>query len=206
MLLIGLRLALLGLGLVWATFLWVEWSTADQRFETLEEGIEPRVKLVLGTAARLVDGRHNLYFLGRMDTAAELFYAGKVSHFILSGDNSRTSYNEPEDMRQALLARGVPDSLIALDFAGFRTLDSVVRSQQIFQQEKITIISQGFHVARACFIAQRKGIDAQGFEAPFVAKSWVKLLLREALARVKMVLDLYIFQTGPKYLGPPITL
>ena len=198
--------ALICLAGVLAIYMWVEWSTKANRLQALEESIEPRVTLVLGTAARLVDGRENLYFSGRMDTAAELYHAGKVLHFILSGDNSRQSYNEPEDMRQALLKRGVPDSLITLDFAGFRTLDSVVRSQKVFQQEKITIISQGFHVARACFIARQKGIDAQGYEAPFITLSWWKLLLRESMARVKMVLDLYIFQTGPKYLGPPITL
>ncbi|MEO1713261.1 MAG: ElyC/SanA/YdcF family protein [Bacteroidota bacterium] len=184
----------------------MKWSKQAQRFSAPEESLEPRVTLVLGTAARLVSGRHNLYFLGRMDMAAELYHTGKILHLILSGDNSRKSYNEPEDMRQALLERGVPDSLMALDFTGFRTLDSVVRIQKVFQQEKITIISQGFHLARACFIARQKGLDAQGYEAPFITLSWVKLLLRESMARVKMVLDLYIFQTGPKYLGPPITL
>lgn len=192
--------------LVVLAYWWVERSTRAYRFQTAPQVPESRVVLVLGTRAKLVDGRTNLYFAGRIETAAQLYQAGKALHFILSGDNSRQGYNEPEDMRKALIKKGVPAELITLDYAGFRTLDSVVRCKEVFQQEKITIISQGFHVARACFIAQRKGLDAIGLESPFIAKSWLKLTVREALARVRMVLDLFILQTKPKYLGPPVSL
>ena len=88
--------------------------------------------LLLGTSARLRNGTPNPYFEYRMDAAAELFRAGKVDCILVSGDNRHASYNEPMAMRKALMERDIPDSLIFLDFAVFRTLDSVVRSCEVF--------------------------------------------------------------------------
>jgi len=163
---------------------------------------ENNVGLVLGTSSTLANGRGNLYFNYRIAAAAQLYHAGKVKHLIVSGDNHVKNYNEPEEMRLALIAKGVPDSCITLDFAGFRTLDSVVRCKKVFGQSRFTIISQKFHNQRALFIARNYGIDAVAFNAKAVDGAGNRRTsVREPLARFKAVLDLYIFHKKPKFLG-----
>jgi SanA protein len=161
------------------------------------------VALVLGTSHRVVGGGPNPYFRKRIETAAALYKLGKIDHFILSGDNRTMFYNEPWEMRKALIAEGVPEDAITLDYAGLRTLDSVVRSKKIFGQNKITIITQPFHSYRALFISNFYHIDAVAMvtEEPGFDES-VKLRVREYFARTKAVLDLYVFNTSPRFLGP----
>lgn len=162
--------------------------------------------LVLGTLPRLGNGRPNLYFEHRMDAAAALYRAGKVRYLLLSGDNRRHNYNEPEEMKKALLARGVPDSVLYLDYAGLRTLDSVVRAKEIFGQDSLTLISQRFHNERAIYLADAFGIPAVGYNAADVHDfSSLKVRIREWLARVKVFIDL---ATGkrPKHLGEKIEM
>ncbi len=161
------------------------------------------VGLVLGTSARLAGGSENPTFKYRIEAAAELYRHRKLKHILVSGDNRTKGYNEPEDMRKALIARGVPDSAITLDYAGLRTLDSVVRAKEIFGQDKFTIISQREHDERALLIARHYDIDAIAFAAgdvPF--RSAVVSHIREWFARVKVILDLYILHTAPRHLGP----
>ena len=110
-------------------------------------------------------------------------------------------------MQQALIDCGVPASRITLDYAGFRTLDSVVRSREVFQREKFTIMSQAFHNERAVFIARSLGMEVVGYNADPVARyrgSWLRV--REYLARTKAVLDLYILRKQPKFLGDKIDI
>lgn len=159
------------------------------------------VALVLGTSKSINGKRLNPYFVSRLEAAAELFFKGKVKHILVSGDNSTMHYNEPRDMKRYLLEKGVPDSCVTMDFAGLRTLDSVVRSKEIFNQTNLIIISQKYHLYRALFLAQKKGVNAVGFVAKQPRGNYVKMLLREYLARVKAVLDLYVLDTQPKYLG-----
>ena len=125
-------------------------------------------------------GRPNQYFDNRMDAAAELFNRNIISRIIVSGDNSSRYYNEPLDMRNALIQQSVPANRIHMDYAGFRTLDSVVRTKEIFGQDKIIVISQKFHNERAVFITRKKSIDAQGFNAADVTENKrLKTRLRE---------------------------
>lgn len=165
-----------------------------------------RVGLLLGTSSRLSNGRPNLYFNYRIEATVALFNAGKINRILVSGDNRQLNYNEPIKMRQALVAMGVPDSVIIMDYAGIRTLDSVVRAQKVFGQKSITIISQQFHNERALYIARHNGIEAVGFNARDVdTYSGFKTNTRELLARVKMFIDLL---TGkePRHLGDPIVI
>src|SRR3954471_14168799 len=122
-----------------------------------------KVGLVLGCSQRMQDGRTNLFFQSRIDAAAALFRAGKVQYLLLSGDNSRQGYDEPSDMRRALEAAGVPRSRIVLDYAGFRTLDSVVRAREVFGVLRLIIVSQHFHNVRAVYLARAHGMEAYGF-------------------------------------------
>lgn len=181
---------------------WIVGSTSGQVYSEVSKLPPNRIALVLGTSHRTTRGGPNPFFHNRIEMAARLFHEGKTRHFILSGDNSSRYYNEPIEMKKALVKRGVPASAITLDYAGLRTLDSVVRSKKIFGQNKITIITQPFHSYRALFISHYYGMDAVAMvaEDPALEES-LKVHLREYLARTKAVLDLYVFKTNPRFLG-----
>lgn len=165
-----------------------------------------RAALLLGTAPKLADGRTNLYFQYRIEAAADLYRQGKVRHIIVSGDHSRQEYNEPDAMRQALIEHGIPAAAITPDYAGLRTLDSVVRARDIFGQSRYIIVSQPFHNERAVYLARTHGIEAYGYNARDVSISWgLKTRLREYGARVKMFWDLLIGKE-PKFGGDKIDL
>lgn len=162
--------------------------------------------LLLGTSKTLRSGKANLYFQYRIDAAVALFKSGKIDCIVISGDNGRESYNEPEDMKAELVKQGIPEKQIYLDHAGFRTLDSVVRMNKVFGQNNFTVISQEFHNRRAIYIAQAKGLNVIGFNAKNVdAYSGFKTQVREKLARVKLFLDLWT-DKSPKFLGEPIKI
>jgi SanA protein len=182
--------------------IWIVVSTEDKVFSDASKLPDHRVALVLGTSHKSVGGGSNPFFDFRIKTAAELYRTGKIDHFILSGDNRTVYYNEPMEMKKALLKAGVPANAITLDYAGLRTLDSVVRSKQVFGQDKITIITQSFHSYRALFISRFYDIDAVAMvaEDPELDRTF-RVRLREYLARTRAVLDLYILNIGPKHLG-----
>jgi SanA protein len=161
--------------------------------------------LVLGTG-KYVNGRINSHFRLRMDAAAALYKAGRVRHLLLSGDNGSDHYNEPRDMRDALVERGVPVTAMTCDFAGFRTLDSVARAKEIFGLSRCVIVSDDFHLARALWLAERAGIEATAYydESLTWRRSW-KSRGREWLARVKAVSD-DLTGTRPKFGGEKIPL
>lgn len=162
--------------------------------------------LLLGTSKTLRSGAPNQYFQNRIQAAVALFKAGKIETVVISGDNSSEGYNEPEDMKNELVKRGVAEDKIYLDYAGFRTLDSVVRMEKIFGQHRFTVISQDFHNRRAIYIAQAKGLQAIGYNAQDVdAYSGFKTQLREKFARVKLFMDLYT-NKSPKFLGDPVII
>lgn len=164
-----------------------------------------KAALVLGCSPLAASGRQNWYFQTRIEAAAALFHSGKTEYLIVSGDNSKNGYDEPTAMRDALIAKGVPATRIFRDFAGFRTLDSVVRARKIFDQSSILIVSQKFHNERAVFLAQSHGIDAIAFNAADVPRSG-KMRLRELLSRVKAIADVWILKSKPKFLGPKVSL
>lgn len=164
------------------------------------------VGLLLGTSPKLKNGNNNLYFDYRILAAAELYKARKIRYILISGDNRKKDYNEPEEMKKALIQKGVPESAIYLDYAGFRTLDSVVRAKEVFGQSRITIISQRFHNERAIYLAEQNGIDAIGYNAQDVnTYAGIKTNARELLARVKMFIDLAI-DKQPHFLGEKIVI
>lgn len=166
-----------------------------------------KVALLLGTNPLNKLGRPNSYFTTRINTAVELYHAGKVDFIIASGDNHTKKYDEATAMRDSLIAHGVPECRIILDFAGFRTLDSVVRAKEVFGCDSLTIISQADHDARALYLADANGIKAVAIAAPLRAGRLVRtrLALREWLARDKMMLDLW-FGKQPHFLGEKIEI
>lgn len=181
---------------------WVVASTKDDVFSDYNLLPSNPVGLVLGTSSRLSNGSPNPLFDNRMLAAAELYKLGKISHIIVSGDNRTKFYNEPMEMRKALVKLGVPDSVITLDFAGLRTLDSVIRSKEIFGQDHITIITQSYHSYRALFISHFYDIDAVAIVSHGAQQEpFAKVSVREYFARAKAILDLYVLKTAPRHLG-----
>ncbi len=191
-------------GIVLFCNLWIKNTTKHQVINNIEEMPEHDIGLVLGTTRRLRGGYKNPYFYNRIEAAFQLYQAGKVKHLIVSGDNRYLTYNEPVDMKKALMERGIPEESITLDYAGFRTLDSVVRCWAVFQQKKFTIISQQFHNYRALYIANYYELETVAFSAQEVRTGATKMIMREWLARCKAVLDLYILKKKPKFLGKKI--
>lgn len=164
------------------------------------------VGLLLGTSPKLKNGNNNLYFDYRILAAVELYKAGKIKYILISGDNRREDYNEPEEMKKALMQKGIPEKSIYLDYARFRTLDSVVRAKEVFGQNRLTIISQRFHNERAIYLAEKNGINAIGYNAKDVnAYSGLKTNIRELFARVKMFIDLAT-DKQPHFLGEKIII
>lgn len=184
----------------------VKSSTKHQIYTNVNQIPYNKVGLVLGTSKYLKSGYQNAYYTYRINATVELYMAGKINYVLISGDNSTIYYDEPNTFKKDLISKGIPENKIILDYAGFRTLDSVVRAKKIFGQKKLTIISQKFHIERALYIAKHKGIDAVGYTASQVSlKYGFKTLLREKLARVKLMIDL-LFNVQPKFLGTPINI
>ena len=170
-------------------------------FDEVAEVPEAEVALVFG-CKKTFQGRPNLYFKHRIEAAADLWKAGRVKCFIVSGDNHSHDYNEPQDMKDALAEAGVPKAKIVCDYGGLRTLDSVVRAKEIFGVEKIILISQKFHNERAAYLAESVGLEVVGLNAQSVTGPAArKTDAREKLARVKMWLDVNVLKTDPKFLG-----
>lgn len=177
---------------------WVIMSTSHRVFSDIEEVPATDVALVLGTSKRFANGQPNTYFEHRMDAAARLYKKGKIKHLLLSGDNRTPYYNEPEDMKNALLRRGVPEKAFSSDKAGLRTLDSVVRSNKIFGSREILVVTQRFHTYRAVFIGQHHGINTYAFAAETLPiRASANLLFREFLARPMAIIDLYVLKKDP---------
>ncbi len=202
---IGIIIALVAIGIICCNA-YVEISTKGKTFNTTADIPVNKVGLLLGTGKYLSNGNVNLFYRYRINAAVKLYKAKKISYVLVSGDNGSKTYDEPTTFKEDLIAAGIPESRIILDYAGFRTLDSVIRSKEIFQQENITIISQQFHNERAIAIAKAKGINAVGFNAKNVGgRNGFKVKARELLARVAMCLDLIIGKQ-PKFLGDKITI
>ncbi|MBN8702555.1 MAG: YdcF family protein [Bacteroidetes bacterium] len=175
-------------------------------FENINDLPTIETGLLLGTSKYLNNGNVNQYFKNRIKATIELYKAGKIKYIIISGDNSRKDYNEPLDMKNELVNSGIPDSAIYLDYAGFRTFDSVIRAKKIFGQNKLISISQKFHNERTVFIARKNEIEAYGYNAKDVnAYMGFKTNLREFFARTKVFLDILI-NREPKFLGEKIQI
>lgn len=172
-------------------------STKENVFDNIDS-IEPaEVGLLLGTTPQTrIGGRKNMFFKYRIDATEELYNAGKIKYILISGDeNSLDGINEPECMKDSLVARGIPENVIFMDGKGFRTLDSVVRMNKVFGVRTFTIISQRFHNERALYLAEHLGLDVEDLQAYNAKepKSAISMMtyVREYFARVKMFMDIW---------------
>ena len=204
---LGLICAFAVLAIIGLCNLIVVQSAKGRTYSDVDKIPYHKVGLVLGTIPKLNNGNDNYYYKCRMQATADLYFAGKISYIIASGDNHIKEYNEPECMLNSLVALGVPDSVIYLDYAGFRTFDSMVRAKKVFGQDSITVISQHWHNQRAIYVARKQGMDIDGFDAKdaIVRKAYIKNHIREMLAKVKAVVDVW-FGKRPHFLGEPVII
>ncbi|MCJ7466110.1 MAG: YdcF family protein [Maribacter sp.] len=181
-------------------------TARGKTYNALEKIPKNRVGLVLGTSNKLVGGLANPFYTGRIRATVELYNANKIDFILVSGDNATLHYNEPITIKNDLIKRGVPEDKIFLDYAGFRTLDSMVRAKEVFGLDSVTVISQKFHNERAIFIAREKGLVAIGFNAQDVtSQEGFKVRFREYFARVKVFLD-FLMNTQPKFYGEKVKI
>ena len=179
----------------------ISWWFADSIYENPQDLTETPIGLVLGTSKYVSKGVLNNFYTHRIEGAADLYHLGKVKRLLVSGDNGQISYNEPRNMRRDLIKAGVPPQAIVLDFAGFRTLDSIVRAKKVFDAEKFIIITQRFHCERALLIAHHYDINAVCYAVP-MPDDYIKTRVREVFARLAAVSDLYLLRSQPRFLGP----
>jgi SanA protein len=185
---------------------WISWQTQELIVSENSSIKHYQVAVVLGTS-KYLGKTLNEYYVHRIDAAIRLYKAGKVDNFLLSGDNAHRSYNEPWTMKRDLLRAGVPESAIFLDYAGFRTLDSIIRAKKIFATDHFLIITQRFHCERALYIAEYHDISANCLAVSGPLNSYgFKVRLREVFARTKAFLDLYVLNAQPKFLGPQVPI
>ncbi|MFA6131462.1 MAG: ElyC/SanA/YdcF family protein [Patescibacteria group bacterium] len=181
------------------------WRAAEGKMFSVAAAPSETVVIVPG-ASVLRSGQPSDMLADRLLTAIDLYQAGKVRKFLLSGDHGRTDYDEVEAMREYLLARDIPDEDIVLDHAGFDTYDTMVRAHEIFQLEAVLVVSQTYHLSRIIYIGENNDMEVYGVSAD--RQTYVKIeyfKLRESLARVKAVLNVW-FNSSPKYLGEPIPI
>jgi len=184
--------------LIWSNV--AAWNASHGKLhDRLADVPSDSVGLVFGCNERY-QGRENLYFRYRIDAAAALWKTGRLKYLIVSGDNRDHYYNKPERMKAALMKEGVPAEKIVCDYAGLRTLDSVVRAKEVFGLKDVVFISQSFQNQRAGYIAEANGLAFSGFNARDVSgRSGLKVKAREVLARAKMWLDVQVLHTRPVY-------
>jgi SanA protein len=201
-----LALIIITLALTIGVDFYVTQQTISKTYNDAAKIPHRKVGLLLGCSKYAATGQISTFYKNRIDAAVKLYKTGKVDFILASGDNRTTQYNEPKWMHDDLVKRGVPANKIYMDYAGLRTLDSVVRCSRVFGENKITVISQAFHNQRAIFIARYWNIDAIGFNAEDVSSSsGTIVLIREKLARVLMMIDLW---TGkePKHYGDKVVI
>jgi SanA protein len=163
------------------------------------------VGVVLGTSKYMQSGKPSPEFRWRVTAAADLYKNGKVKHLIVSGANPDNTYNEPRHMYRELMAQGVPEAAITMDFAGFRTFDSVIRARAVFGLDRFTVITQKYHSYRAVFIGRKMNLNVVAYLAPATSDGGPgnRHPVREIFARTKAVLDIFLLRTEPRFLGDP---
>jgi SanA protein len=182
---------------------YVSYKAKPYLYEDLSRIPPKKAALLLGTTKYIAKGKKNYFYLYRIEAAVRLWNSGKIKAIVVSGDNGTKYYDETTTMYRDLIKAGVPAKYITRDYAGFRTLDSVVRAGLDFGLSDYIIVSQKFHLERTLFLAHAKGHRAIGLIARDIPGTTAayRMKLRELLARFKAVLDLYLLDTKPKYYG-----
>jgi SanA protein len=174
---------------------------------TSEVAAVPRTEVAIVPGALVQpNGKMSGMLVDRVEQAVRLWRAGKVEKILVSGDHGSWKYDEPDTMRQALVNRGVPPRDVFEDHAGFDTWQTMVRARTIFGVRRAVVVTQGFHMPRALFLADQAGIDATGLISDLHRYGYQekKSEVREVLSRVKAVADVTL--DSPAMAGPKIPI
>ncbi len=192
-----------GISFIWGINTYIQESTEDDIFEEISDLPTSNTIIVLGASVHS-DGKLSPILQDRVDTALNIFRAGKASQFLLSGDNRRNDYDEVSAMKNYLLERDVPENLIFTDPAGIDTYDSMYRSNFIYQVPNAIVVTQNFHLPRTLFIAKSLGLDYIGISAKAKHyKTENSLIRREKLANIKALWEV-ITNNAPENMGEKI--
>lgn len=200
-----LCVAVLGIGTVFGIDAYVRAVAADRIMESVEAAALADVDciVVLGCQVKN-DGTPSDMLRDRLLRGIELYTLGAAPKLIMSGDHGQQEYDEVSTMKQYAVEAGIPSSDIFMDHAGFSTYESMYRAKEIFQADKILIVTQEYHLYRAIFIAQKLGMDAYGVASDYEVYSGQLMRdVREILARVKDF-GMTVFKPEPTYLGDAI--
>lgn len=173
----------------------VSFNASGRTYHDVNEIPYNKVGLLLATSPITPGGAHNFYFENRIKSAEELYNAGKIDYIIASGGDYREDHkfgcDEPGAIKDSLVARGIPEDRIILDYDGTRTLNSIVKAKKIYELDSVTLISQKYHNERAIYLADKNGLNAIGYNAEPspIRRNRIKNTLREMLARPKMFID-----------------
>lgn len=181
--------------------------TTISHIYSVEDAPIRRVAIVFG-AGLWRDGSPTPVLRDRVQTAAQLYFDGKVEKLLMSGDNRFIEYNEPEAMRQFALSLGVPDEDIVLDYAGRRTYDTCYRAKEIFKVDSPILVTQAFHLSRALYTCRALGMEAIGVKADTQVYQRSSLLywqLRELPATMTALMELHLLHPEP-VLGEPLPI
>ncbi|WP_078508713.1 SanA/YdcF family protein [Streptomyces zinciresistens] len=178
---------------------WLRLASEDRLRTTADV---PRTEVAVVFGAGLRDGEPSPYLARRLDAAAGLYRAGRIDVVLVTGDNSREEYDEPDAMRAYLTRKGVPGARVVSDYAGFDTWDSCVRAKKIFGVDEAVLISQAFHIRRAVALCEAAGVRSYGVGVQDKHDvTWYYGGAREILAAGKAALDAS-FEPDPRFLGP----
>lgn len=172
---------------------------AAPRIFSAEEVLPKPVAIVFGAGLRW-DGSPTAVLRDRVATAVRLYYSGKVSKILMSGDNRFDYYNEPEAMRRYAIQLGVPDDAIVLDYAGHRTYDTCYRAREIFDVQDAILVTQAFHLPRAIYTCNKLNVEAVGVRANSLRyRTSTRLIwnIREKFATLVAIWDVHIAHPIP---------
>ncbi len=174
--------------LVAAANAWVLIKGDASTFSEAETAPHAETAIVLGAFVQ-PDGKMSKMLADRVDQAAALWKAGKVEKILVSGDHGQWKYDEPDTMKNALVAGGIPATEIFTDHAGFNTRASMVRAHDVFEVDDALVVTQGFHMRRALYLADAAGLDASGVTSDLhsYGGQGLKSSIREVASRVKAV-------------------
>lgn len=190
-----------------SSLLFISISTNKNIYNEVEGLPYNRVGVIPGCNKYIATGVINSYYTERINAGVKLYNSGKIDYILVSGDNAHASYDEPREMMNSLIESGVPRNRIYADYAGFRTLDTIVRAKEVFQQERVTFISQNFHNQRGVFIGQSIDLNVVAYNAGVTSMKYgLKTEFREIFAKVKMLIDIYVIDKKPKFLGDKIDI
>ncbi|OKH50311.1 hypothetical protein NIES2101_20045 [Calothrix sp. HK-06] len=200
--LLGLLISLLVIPLTASAY--ISLMTNGARYIKPEEVPQERLAMVFG-AGILANGEPTRMLADRVEAAVKLYQFGRVKKLLMTGDNSRVSYNEVKSMQQYAHNLGVPITDIVLDYAGFSTYESCYRAHQIFGLHKAVVVTQNYHLPRAVYTCRQFGLDTVGLGTPDIKiyGLWgmIPYLRREILANVKALWEVHITRPRPTFLG-----